>query len=62
MQRAVAASVGDLSEDLLNPSPTPTGAAQSFERVSDDEKAIEALPAGDPEESTARASKKRGAS
>jgi ribonuclease G len=56
--RAVAASVASLSEDLLDTSSNATGAARSFERVSDDEKATEALPEGD----AARASKKRGAS
>jgi ribonuclease G len=60
VQRAVAASVVSLEEDLLDTGATTTGAPQSFERVSDDEKAVEALTLG--EATGGAASKKRGAS
>ncbi|MFL6207852.1 MAG: Rne/Rng family ribonuclease [Pyrinomonadaceae bacterium] len=45
VQPAVAASVAALSESMLDEAPSTTGAPQAFERVSDDEKAVEALPA-----------------
>jgi ribonuclease G len=45
VQPAVAASVAALSESVLDEAPGTTGAPRAFERVSDDEKAVEALPA-----------------
>ncbi|PYS94488.1 MAG: hypothetical protein DMF64_00700, partial [Acidobacteria bacterium] len=45
VQPAVAASIVSLTDSVLDEAPTATGAPQAFERVSDDEKAVEALPA-----------------
>ncbi len=44
-QPAVAASVASLTTNVLDEVATTTGAPQAFERVSDDENAVEALPA-----------------
>jgi ribonuclease G len=45
VQPAVAASIASLTGSVLDETPTNTGAPQAFERISDDEKAVEALPA-----------------
>ena len=52
-QPAVAASIASLTDSLLDEAPPTTGAPQAFERISDDEKAVEALPAS-------KAARKRG--
>ena len=59
VQPAVAASVAALTESVLDEAPPTTGTPQSFERVSDDEKAVEALPAAKGKR--ARASKGKAA-
>jgi ribonuclease G len=60
VQRAVAASVATIEEDLSEASPSLSSAAQSFERVSDDENAVEGVRAKSATGGTA--AKKRGAS
>src|SRR5947209_2111830 len=44
VQPAVAASIASLTDSTLDEAPTATGAPQAFERMSDNEKAVEALP------------------
>ncbi|MDQ3584819.1 MAG: Rne/Rng family ribonuclease [Acidobacteriota bacterium] len=44
VQPEVAAAVASFTDDVLSEPAKTTGAPQSFERVSDDEKAVEALP------------------
>jgi ribonuclease G len=60
VERAVAASVATLEEDVTETSMTASGASQSFERVSDDENAVESVRAKSATGGTA--AKKRGAS
>ncbi len=53
-QPAVAAAVASLTTSVLDEAPTTTGAPQAFERVSDDEKAVEALPVAEAKATRAR--------
>lgn len=58
VQEAVAASVAHFTDDLL--SETTTSSPQAFERVSDDEKAVEALPGSSGAASSSSANRIEG--
>ncbi|HVG31340.1 MAG TPA: Rne/Rng family ribonuclease [Pyrinomonadaceae bacterium] len=61
VERAVAASVGSLADDLEGEAPAQGGAAQAFERVSDDEKAVESPSAGGARKGAARGAASKSA-
>jgi ribonuclease G len=61
VERAVAASVASLADELEGETPTRTGAPQAFERVSDDEKAAEAMTSGGAKKGGARGAASKSA-